>query len=233
MDDWAIEPQYDEPHDHAVRFLTRLGPDEAHTFQVFDDAKQGRVRPTILHGTLDECWRVLTRLNELGAGIYVMLNQGDGWGRKAENVIRVRAVFVDLDGAPLQPVLDARLKPHLIIETSPGRFQVFWFVADCRLDQFTGIQKALAARFGGDPAVIDLPRVVRMPGFWHMKGKPQLSRLLCEHFAPPYRLADIVAGLGLKTTQPAAPARPAAAPRYSSELSPYCRATLLGPAGRL
>jgi len=147
---------------------------------------------------------------------------------------------VDLDGAPLQPVLNAVLKPHLqpvlnavlkphlINETSPGRFQAVWFVADCRLDQFTGMQKALAVRFEGDLAVIDLPRVVRVPGFWHMKGKPQLSRLMCEHFAPPYRLADIVAGLGLKVAQPAAPARPATVSYYSGELSPYCRAALLG-----
>jgi hypothetical protein len=228
MDDWAPDLRYDEPHDHTVRFLTRVEPNGSFTFQVFDDAKQGRVRPAIFHATLDECWRDLKRLNDLGAGIYVMLNQGDGWGRKAENVIRVRAVFVDLDGAPLQPVLDARLKPHLIIETSPGRFQAVWFVTDCRLDQFTGMQKALAVRFEGDPAVIDLPRVVRVPGFWHMKGKPQLSRLMCEHFASPYRLADIVAGLGLKVAQPSAPARPATVSYYSGELSPYCRAALLG-----
>jgi hypothetical protein len=228
VDGWAIEPEYDEPHDHTVRFLTRFEPDGAFTFQVFDDAKQDRVRPAIFHGTLGKWWRELTRLNALGAGIYVMANEGDGQGRRAENVIRIRAVFVDLDGAPLQPVLNAVLKPHLLVETSPGRFHAIWLVSDCRLDQFTGTQKALAARFGGDPAVIDLPRVVRLPGFWHMKDRPQLSRLLCEHFAPPYALADIVAGLGLKMAEPA-PRRPVvAAPRYSSELTPYCKAALLG-----
>jgi hypothetical protein len=227
MDDWALEEHYDEPHDHAVRFLTRLEPDGAFTFQTFDDQKQGRVHPAIIHRTLGKCWRELTRLNDLGGGIYVMLNRGNGQGRRAEDVTAVRAFFVDLDGAPLQPVLNAVLNPHLIVETSAGRFHAIWLVADCRLDQFTGIQKALAARFGGDPTVIGLPRVVRLPGFWHMKEKPQLSRLLCEHFAPPYPLADIVAGLGLRMAQPAAPARSATAvPLYSGELSPYCRAAL-------
>jgi hypothetical protein len=229
MDDWAPDLHYDEPHDHTVRFLTRLEPDGAFTFQTFDDQKQDRVRPAIFHGTLGKCWRELTRLNDLGAGIYVMLNRGNGQGRRAEDVIAVRAFFVDLDGAPLQPVLNAVLKPHLIVETSAGRFHAIWLVADCRLDQFTGIQKALAARFGGDPAVIDLPRVVRLPGFWHMKEKPQLSRLLCEHFAPPYPPAEIVAGLGLRMAQPAAPACPAAAVAlHSGGLSPYCRAALRG-----
>jgi hypothetical protein len=69
MDDWATEPHYDEPHDHTVRFLNRLAPDEPVTFQTIDDAKQGRVPSTILHGTLDERWRELKRWNEQGAGI--------------------------------------------------------------------------------------------------------------------------------------------------------------------
>ena len=47
MDDWAPDLHYDEPHDHTVRFLTRVEPDGSFTFQVFDDAKQGRVRPAI------------------------------------------------------------------------------------------------------------------------------------------------------------------------------------------
>jgi hypothetical protein len=36
-----------------------------------------------------------------------MVNRGDLRGRKAENVVAVRAVFLDLDGSPLDPVLTA------------------------------------------------------------------------------------------------------------------------------
>ena len=43
-------------------------------------------------------------------------------------------------------------------------------------EQFGAVQKAIAARYGGDPSVHDLPRVVRLPGFIHRKGKPFLSR---------------------------------------------------------
>jgi hypothetical protein len=225
VDSWAVEPQYDEPHDHAIRFLNRLAPDEAATFQVFDDAKQGRVPAVVRHGTLQQHWRGLKTWNDQGAGVYVMLNRGNGQGRRAENVVAVRALFVDLDGAPLKPVLDAEPKAHLVSETSPGRFHAVWLVADCELGQFSDMQKALAVRFGGDAAVNDLPRVVRLPGFWHMKGKPQLSRLLCEQFAPSYKLADIVAGLGLKVPeQPPVISREPVRP--VGELNTYCEAAI-------
>ena len=36
--------------------------------------------------------------------------------------------MLDLDGAPLDPVLKCKLKPHVIIETSPHRWQALWLV---------------------------------------------------------------------------------------------------------
>src|SRR5262249_20796337 len=75
------------------------------------------------------------------------------------------------------------LQPHFITETSPKRWQALWRViaateADAKtmFEQFGAVQKAIAARYGGDPSVHDLPRVVRLPGFIHRKGKPFLSR---------------------------------------------------------
>jgi hypothetical protein len=38
------------------------------------------------------------RLNAGGAGVYVTVNQTNGKGRKATDIVRVRALFVDLDG---------------------------------------------------------------------------------------------------------------------------------------
>ena len=54
-----------------------------------------------MHGTIDQLGLALTKLNDAGAGIFMMVNAGDGRGRKAENVTRVRAVFADFDGTPL------------------------------------------------------------------------------------------------------------------------------------
>jgi hypothetical protein len=92
----------------------------------------------------------LIALNQAGAGIFLMVNRGDGRGRRAKNVIGIRALFVDLDGAPLQPVLSAGVPPHLVVESSHRRYHCYWISAGCPVDRFTTLQKALAARFNGD-----------------------------------------------------------------------------------
>lgn len=176
----------------AKRFLEILGPGEDFTFQTFSDTKKddgrnpatSRATPQnlnrILHRELDQHAAVLTSLNKLGAGVFVMVNQGDQKGRKKENVIRVRALFVDLDGAPLEPVMASAVKPHITVESSPGRYHAYWLVKDCPLEQFTQLQAALAAKFNSDPAVKDLPRVMRLPGFFHQKNGAFMTRILSE-----------------------------------------------------
>ncbi len=110
----------------------------------------------------------------------------------------VRALFVDLDGDPLAPVLESPLEPHAIIESSPGRFHAYWLVDGCPLDQFSQWQKAMAARFNGDPSVHDLPRVMRVPGFVHHKGAPFASRVLRLTPMQPYQLDELVGELALR-----------------------------------
>lgn len=173
-------------------FLRLLG--NRHTFQTFDDSGQGRPGLTrILHGTLAQHADTLAGLNARGAGVFVMVNAGNGKGRKAGDVVAVRALFVDLDGSPLAPVQASPLRPHCIVESSPGRWHAYWRISDCTLADFPGLQKRLAARFAGDPVVHDPPRVMRLPGFLHLKGAQFRSRILELHDAPPYTLAQVEA----------------------------------------
>lgn len=181
----------------AQRFLTLLAEDEPLTFQTFGDRDKSPALSRILHGTLEQSAGELGRLNTRGGGVFVMVNAGDGRGRKAENVTRVRACFVDLDGAPIGPVYDAGVEPHLIVESSEGRFHAYWLLHDCALARFASVQSALAARFGGDPSVKDLPRVMRIPGYWHLKEKPFRTRIVQSAERLPYALADIERGLQL------------------------------------
>ena len=110
----------------AERFLTLLDDSaENFTFQTFDDTpakRPGLAR--VLHGTIEQLGPVLASLNDAGAGIFVMVNVGDGRGRKTENVTGVRAVFADFDGTPLPEVWP--LEPHIVVESSPGRFHAYW-----------------------------------------------------------------------------------------------------------
>jgi putative DNA primase/helicase len=61
------------------------------------------------------------------------------------------------------------LKPHVIVETSPGHFQTFWRVDGLPLDQFEDVMRGVAKRFDADPAVATLERCARLPGFFHCK----------------------------------------------------------------
>jgi hypothetical protein len=183
----------------AIRFLDRLSsPNQPHTFQTFDDDKDRKdsALVRIIHGTLDDVLVDLTMLNATGGGIFVCVNATDFKGRRAENVKHIRANCVDLDGAPVEPILMADPPAHVIIETSPDRFSAFWFVDGERLEEFSDIQSRLAVTFNSDPSVHDLPRVMRLPGFFHNKAVPFRSRIVKWHDAPNYTPADLERLLG-------------------------------------
>ena len=190
----------------AARFLAALSPDTHYTFQTFDDAKRGRNGMTrVLHGTLAAQSRRLVALNDKGAGVFVMVNRGDGNGRRANNVTGCRALFLDLDGSPIEPVLAAPIPPRITVESSPGRWHAYWPVADLPPEQFTAAQKALAGMFAGDPKVHDKPRVMRLPGFLHRKGDPFLSRLVdCDDRPVTWQEMADAFGLAQRMTLPAA-----------------------------
>jgi putative DNA primase/helicase len=178
----------------AERFLTLLAEDELVTFQTFDDSKlKRRELARILHGTLAEHGAELLRLNTAGAGVFFTVNETNLKGREATDIIRVRALFADLDGAPLESVLACGLEPHVIIESSPGRWHAYWLVRGLALSQFTDVQKAIIAKFNSDVKVHDLSRVMRLPGFFHKKGAPFLTHIVSENATLPYSAEQILA----------------------------------------
>ncbi|MEF8699085.1 MAG: DNA-primase RepB domain-containing protein [Candidatus Accumulibacter sp. UW20] len=163
----------------AQRFLHMLAPDGTVTFQTFDDRKP--VRPNLAHkrhGSFEQHADEMTDLNQGGAGVFVTVNETDGKGRAATNIVRVRATFVDLDGAPLEPVTRHRIPPDIVVESSPGRWHAYWLTDDCPLAEFKTAQQRLARQFNGDQSVCDLPRVMRLPGFLHQKGKPFMTKII-------------------------------------------------------
>lgn len=183
------------------RFLAVLACNTRVTFQTFSDRDELKVkRPgkkdydpnaKIMHGTLEtpEDAALLTRLNAKGAGVYAMINAGDGEGRTAKNVVKARALFIDTDGAPYPA--DLPLKTHLVVQSSPGRYHLYWLVDGVTLDSFSALQEALAEHYGTDQGVKDLPRVMRLPGFYHRKAEPVRVELLQVNDHTPYSPGDI------------------------------------------
>ena len=179
----------------AQTFLEMLDPTTSEfCFRTFDDTKTNPFLASKCDGTYEYCTEVLTSKNASGAGIFVVINQG---GHKDGDITRVRYVFADTDGAPLDPLTDA-LKPHMVIESSPGKYHVYWRVSDCLPAQFQTIQRAIAVKFCTDKVISNTSRVMRLPGYFHQKATPFQVRLISSKpDLATYTLAEIIDGLGL------------------------------------
>lgn len=193
--DYAMAKQY-------IDALTG-GKDEYITFQFFTDNK--KIKAAIAgkdqlashtHKKLPLDFDFAEIKQKNGAGIWIMVNAGNGLGRSAANVVRVRSFFIDLDGSPWEPAAEA-LKPHMRIESSPGKWHLYWLVDDCDLGQFKITQQAIARKYDGDKACCDLPRVLRVPGFYHVKFKPVMTQLVEINDFPRYSTQQVINELGL------------------------------------
>ena len=193
---------------HTDRFLNRFPGKK--TFQTFDDKKgldgKGRGRlAKIIHD--DETY--LKNINDQGAGVFLTINETDGKGRETRNITKVRAIYVDLDGADVNPVLQEM--PHMVVESSPGKFHGYWLVKDFPLEAFKATQQRLIKKFGGDKAVCDLPRVMRIPGYVHHKGEPFTTQIVFEHHGEPLTYAEVCEKF------PPEPVKPWSAPKYQQK----------------
>jgi hypothetical protein len=159
----------------AELLLAALGKERL-TSQTFADHAGASRHPTIRHGPWAAQQRRLEDDNRHGMGVFMTVNHTDLRGRSALNVVEVAAYFADFDGAPLPDCWPR--PPTAIVESSEDRYHVYWRVFGAPPDAFSHVQKHVAVLLGSDPKVHDLPRVMRLPGFYHAKRKPFLSRLI-------------------------------------------------------
>lgn len=173
----------------ARRFLEALDEGaEVFTFQTFDDdkARSDKRLAIIRHGSLEQHAHELTRAQAHGAGVFVAVQAMDGHGRGNDHVAHIRAVFVEDDGDSAGR--EYPLEPHLIVESSPGKRHIYFLVDGLTVPEFRAVQERLIADWGSDPNAKDPARVLRVPGFWHLKDRaqPHQVRLLYESGLPPH-----------------------------------------------
>lgn len=201
----AIPPPTREQKEMAAAYITALCDltTASCTWQTFDDRPDKDWRKARKwHGSLRDVGRALVHANGLGCGVFVTVAQTDGNGRKVGNITKIRALFVDFDGTePPAP----HLPPSIVVQSAAGQHW-YWVCGDCPLDRFSAAQKRLALHYGSDPVVHDLPRVMRVPGFWHLKADPKMVTLLRASSAV-YSLAEVLDGVPWlpEANRPAAP----------------------------
>ena len=219
------DDQEQQDRREAEAFLTVLAGSRTVpvTFQTFDDDKSRKLPElaSIRHGTLQDLWPWLRQMNQRGAGVFVMVNEGDGHGRRGSNVQALRALFVDDDSGSLTPQA-LEFTPSMIVQSLHG-LHAYWLLQPGQdLTLFEKVQAGLAEHYGTDPSVKDLPRVMRVAGFLNQKEptNPYLVRIVQKNEAR-FSIAEVLDGCGIPE-MPAATAPTAA--RESAAASAFERA---------
>ena len=182
----------------AARYLTALtGEDDpVVTWQTFDDVKTRKDSSlaVIRHGSLSGLTSMLSALNQRGAGVYVCISETDRKGREIENVTRLRALFIDVDGTAELPST-WRLQPSIVVQRDATHWHAYWLLVDDQAAaDFAAAQVHLACAFLSDESVKDVTRVMRVPGFAHNKSQPLPVALIhAEHSAVHHSIAAVAA----------------------------------------
>lgn len=197
------------------KFVSTFHPGP-YSFQTFDDDKSRDDKKLVSkdwYGTLNEYIGKLTARNLRGANASLCINVNAGAKRAKDKIVKTTALWVDTDGAPLQPILDMGVTPHMIVESSPGKYHVYWLTEDCAVDQWEAVMRALAEKFNCDEKVCRLQTVMRIPGFLHQKNEPFLSRI--KEFnpdLPKYKTDEFITAMALVIKDPKKTAEPRTKP---------------------
>jgi hypothetical protein len=126
-------------------------------------------------GPLDQVWQSIEHYNQQGYGIFAVPSVLDGTGRKLENVVGIRAHYIDLDTGSIEANLQradaSEPAPCFSVQSSPGKHHVYWPIQQQYRDnaRFETLQRKLTQTYGSDPKIIDATRVMRVPGTWSHK----------------------------------------------------------------
>ena len=146
------------------------------TIQLFDDTKQWKdlARKIDQHKfSREDLERWLEHYNKEGAGVFFSINSMNPWERDKVNVTHINAWACEVDNLSKEDQMKligvAPLAPSLIIESNKS-FHMYRFAKDGAIENWTKVCRWLRNFFWGDPAIAsDISRVLRVPGYYHMK----------------------------------------------------------------
>lgn len=155
------------------------------SFQTFDDkeinGKKRKKKSLIrsLDGSLKEVQKELTQLNRNDAGVFVVVNEKPSdLANKDEYVTRIRALFIDQDGKVEYPP-NWHVEPSIIVKRDLTHWHAYWLLNDnLPVDKFKAAQIGLSKDYDTDPSICNPARIMRVPGFFHNKGKPVPVKLV-------------------------------------------------------
>ena len=167
----------------ALQFLRVLdpSPDARFSVETYTDAKEKQKPDPLMHryadksiSDIEDLIPKLEALNRQGAAIYVAVNEFNG-NRSKSNLKRVRGIHADLDGASDAQLQQIRqiLPPTIAVRSSHGNNQHWYWLLDDGEELEAAVAEDLnraITQLGADRAAVDISRLLRLPGFTHMKS---------------------------------------------------------------
>lgn len=184
-------------------FITSLtgNPDTQCDWRVINDKDKGE-QAINLRGSFQELATVLEDYNNRGYGIFMTVNAMLPTGQRTlENIDFIRAHVADLDDVltnqeSFQRAVSSPLPPHFAVQTSQGKYHLYWLVEPYKGNDFyTQQQRKIVQLYNSDSHVTDATRVLRVPGFMHNKNEPQLVTCWGIHNGPRYTFQQIADSL--------------------------------------
>jgi hypothetical protein len=171
-------PLFTPDRRQAEAFIKSLcGHNDAHVhFRTIHDQDKTQTARNY-YGSLAANWSKLVADNREGRGIFIQVNPNDGRGKSAANIVGVRGQWVDCDHGLPESLL---LTPSIVVQSSAGKEHYYWLFSEvAAVDaEFTKVQKQLIAYYDSDPSIHNLDRIMRLPGFYHCKREPQMTKLI-------------------------------------------------------
>jgi len=139
-------------------------------------------------------------------GVFLTVNEIKG-KRSDNNVVRINALYAELDYSAdnrdsiIQKLKDLEIPPNMIVASKNGP-HAYWVVSDMQVSDFDQYQHGLYAYliskgFNPDSKSINKSRLLRVPGFYHLKDINDPFMLDVVHFVDKkYSTGDLKSFLG-------------------------------------
>ncbi len=157
-----------------------------------DKSGSGKKLARSFYATYDDAINTLNNAQQQGCGVYVTVNETDGNGRSTNNIKQVRACFIDGDNQTLPS--EWGCYPHIIVARNPLHWHAYWLIEESTdFESWRRLQYSLALYYGVKDRLHDLPRVMRAPGFNHLKNpnSPEEYKITYNNPSPRYSLEGL------------------------------------------
>jgi len=122
--------------------------------------------------SLEKRIEIAKRLNSVGFAVYYMPQKyKKGYSETYSDIVSLRALVVDLDGAPFTKALDT-IPPQVIVESSVGKYQLVYVLeqgSSSTVDEFNDCAAGMSAYLDGDLNAARATQAFRAPVFNHLK----------------------------------------------------------------